>query len=167
MTAQPYGAPTRPPQVRRPASVVAAFVVVLTHATLLAVGTAVGLVGIGAFLLTHPGSASRSAVLVPTVVVAVSSLAAAASEVVLALAMWRGARRARIVQTVFSALSCAAVLTGAAVALARSLPPSALGLAGLLLSVAVVVLLWLPASGAWFGARSDSPAGPDLETRAP
>ena len=86
---------------------------------------------------------------------------------ILAVQVWRGARGARVVQTVWSGLT---VLSGARNVVGADDLAAAVGPAAVITfaaSVAVVVLLWLPASASWFRRRSVRPAGPGLQARTP
>jgi hypothetical protein len=62
-------------------------------------------VGLGGFLLTHPGVAAQPTVLLPSVVLNLGALLVALVEVVPALRLWRGVRSARVTQTVLSGAS--------------------------------------------------------------
>jgi hypothetical protein len=158
----PYAATLPEAVERRPATVLAAFVTVLAHVALLVVGVVVSVVGLTGFLLTHPSLADDPTWLLPSVVLNLGALLVATAEVVLALRFWRGVRSARVVQTVLSGAAAAMGLAGTAITVSRSTLTNPLPVVSIAVCLAVIVLLWLPASSAWFGRRSVGPARPGL-----
>jgi hypothetical protein len=90
-------------------------------------------------------------------------LVVAAVEVLLVVGMWRGRRAARTAQTVWSVLVVGAVLLSTVTGGAAGSKAGVTGFVGVVGSAAVLVLLWLPPSRAWFGERrheGDDPLTP-------
>ena len=86
------------------------------------------------------------------VLVLLARLVVAALEVLLAGAVWRGVRAARVVQTTWSAV----VVGAALVSTVTGGPGTGAGVTGVVGTVggaAVLVLLWLPWSRSWFRGR--------------
>jgi len=147
---------TAPPVRTRtplPATVVVAAVLGLVEAAVLLLGLASVLFTLGRWSLTRPGSLDSSTV-VPVLLTAVLvPLVLAVVAVVGSVGVLQGRRRARVVLTVagtvvvvLGVVSLVGALTGPGVVT----PTLGLSIA---LSLAVLVLLWLPASRAW-SARS-------------
>lgn len=150
----------------RPAGVIAALVVVLVHALLVVGRTVASVISLSVFVLTHTYFDSTRVLLLSGGAGAFVGLLVATGDVLLVVWFWRAAPRARVVLTVWLALS--GLLTiGNVVSLSIAVADPGilyvvLPIVQLALCVAAVVLLWLPQTTAWLRSSSVGPARPGL-----
>lgn len=146
----------------RPASVVATLVVVLLHATLQLGRTVASVVSLTAFVLAHPGFEATPFLLFSSASGALLGLVVATGDVVLGLWFFRGAPRARLVLSLWLALSGLATLGGVVSLSVAAASPTvslfALSFVQLALCVAALVLLWFPPTTAWLRTLPVRPA---------
>lgn len=171
MTADPTRAPSPAveparPLGPRPTSTVAAFVVVLAHATVVLVGLVASVLGLVSFFLTRSGFTPSDSVLLPLVAGHVLGLVLVAGDVVLALRLWRAAPLARAVLGVWMGLGAVVAAAGLVTTLAR-VPGAGLSfvvpqVVEVLICAGAIVLLRRPTTSAWLGSRSVRPARPGL-----
>lgn len=140
----------------RPGTVVAAVAVALL----------VALTGLGSSVwwLVRAGQRPGAPVLGLThhlgVLFLVARLVVAAIELLLVVGTWRGRRSARTAQTVWSGLVVGSVLLSTVTGGSEGSRAGVTGSVGIVGSAAVLVLLWLPPSRAWFRGGPVGPARP-------